>query len=524
MPGERSPADGPRLTGLRYQYIVAVVRGIVPMLKPKTLSDSHPPLDIQRLPIRFVGDERSVITRPFFPGGEIRIRRVVERVDELSEPEVQCILGEVFGDFGGRHRDIESVFEEQYEAVVAHTGEPGSISPERRLLIGAYFTMEYSIQSAALFNPSIVPHPDQSDIPDGAVRVLMSLRATGEGHISSVVFRSGVIAADHTIRFDPTRQSFRRCRLSPDKLYEKRIFRRKLGDIGLDERTVEIVMERLPDHFAFGQLEHAVAETREGDTPANQGEEIFEGILWLARSNYQLELPPDADASEIVIFPQSENESRGIEDLRMVRFVDDDHSVTYFGTYTAYNGYRILPQLIETTDLVHINIHTLNGAGAQNKGMALFPRRIDGHYVMCSRIDGENLYIMYSDMVYFWETAELLRTPKHSWEFMQIGNCGSPLETPEGWLLLTHGVGPMRRYCIGAMLLDLDDPLKVIGSLKEPLIAPNAEERDGYVPNVVYTCGAIIHGEYLHIPYSLSDKAASMACVPVEHLLERLVN
>ncbi len=493
------------------------------MPKPNKRSRRLPPLEIQRLPIRFVGDERCVITRPFLPGGETRIRHVVERVNQLPEAEVQRILGEVLSDFEGRHQDIESVFEEQYEVVVAHTGKPGSISPERRLLIGAYFTMEYSLQSAALFNPSIVPHPNQSGIADGAVRVLMSLRATGEGHISSVVFRSGVIEADHTICFDPPSQSFHRGRLSPDRLYEKGIFQRKLRDIGLDGRAVKVVMERLPDRFTFEQLEHAVAETREADPRLLHGEDVIEGILWLARSNYRLELPRDAHASEIVIFPQSDNESGGIEDLRMVRFVEDDGSVTYFGTYTAFNGYRILPQLMETTDLGHINIHTLNGARAQNKGMALFPRRIGGHYVMCSRIDGENLYIMYSDMVHFWETAELMQTPTHPWEFMQIGNCGSPLETPGGWLLLTHGVGPMRKYCIGAMLLDLDDPRKVIGSLSEPLLAPTAEERDGYVPNVVYTCGAMIHGEYLYIPYAIADKASSMACVPLDQLLRRLV-
>jgi predicted GH43/DUF377 family glycosyl hydrolase len=475
------------------------------------------------MPFRFIRDERRVITRPFLPSGEARIARVVERINQLSGSEVQRILDGVFVDFGDRHRDIKTVFEEQYEAVVAQTGAPGSISPERRLLIGAYFTMEYSIQSAALFNPSIVPHPNQSGIPDGAVRVLMSLRATGEGHISSVVFRSGVIEADHTIRFDPPRPSFRRGRLSPDKLYEKWLFQRKLRDIGLDARPVEVVMERLPDHFTIEQLERAVAEALEADPSMFQGEDIVDGILWLARSNYQLKLPRDADASEIVIFPQSDSESGGIEDLRLVRFLDDDGSVTYFGTYTAYDGYRILPQLMETTDLVHVNVHTLNGARAQNKGLALFPRRIGGHYVMCSRIDGENLYMMYSDMIHFWETAELLQTPKHPWEFIQIGNCGSPLETPEGWLLLTHGVGPMRRYCIGAMLLDLDDPLKVIGSLNEPLIAPTAEERDGYVPNVVYTCGAMIHDDYLYIPYATSDTATSMACVPLEHLLQRLV-
>jgi predicted GH43/DUF377 family glycosyl hydrolase len=356
----------------------------------------------------------------------------------------------------------------------------------------------------------------------------MSLRATGEGHISSIVFRTGVIHADQTLEFDPPGQLSRPARLWPDRKYEKRIFGKKLDEIGLGATSgggdaVDFVMHRLPDYFTFEQLEHAVAEANAAEPEKFQLEETTDGILWLARSNYHLELPQDADISEVVIFPQSENESMGIEDLRMVRFTDDDGSVTYFGTYTAYNGYRILSQLIETSDFHRLAVHTLNGARAQNKGMALFPRRIDGHYVMCSRIDGESLYIMYSDFIHFWETAELLETPRNPWEFVQIGNCGSPLETPEGWLLLTHGVGPMRRYCIGAMLLDLDDPLKVIGSLDEPLITPTEAEREGYVPNVVYSCGAMIHGQYLYIPYAMSDMATGMAYIPLAQLLNRLV-
>jgi predicted GH43/DUF377 family glycosyl hydrolase len=237
-----------------------------------------------------------------------------------------------------------------------------------------------------------------------------------------------------------------------------------------------------------------------------------------------LELSREADASELVIFPQTSNESHGIEDLRMVRFVDDDGSVTYYGTCTAFDGYRVLPQLIETRDFLGIGVHTINGARAQNKGMALFPRRIGGHYVMCSRIDGENLYIMVSDIVHFWETAELLQKPRCPWEFVQIGNCGSPLETPAGWLLLTHGVGPMRTYCIGAMLLDLNDPLKVIGCLDEPLITPTEKERDGYVPNVAYSCGAMIHNGNLFLPFATSDMITRFAMVSLDSLLDRLIS
>jgi len=486
-------------------------------------ADQSQTFKVERLQVRFEGDESRVITRPFFPGGETRICAIIDRVISLSDPQVEEILARVFRDFQSRHKDIGAVFEEHCERAAKLTGRLEGISQARRLLIGAYFTMEYAVQSAALFNPSIVPHINQSGIPEGSVRFVMSLRATGEGHISSIVFRTGVIHADQTLEFDPPGQLSRPARLWPDRKYEKRLFRKKLGEIGLAGNAVDFVMHHLPDYFTFEQLEHAVAEANAAEPEKFQLEETTDGILWLARSNYHLELPRDAAASEIVIFPQSENESMGIEDLRMVRFTDDDGSVTYFGTYTAYNGYHVLSQLIETSDFHLLAVHTLNGARAQNKGMALFPRRIGGHYVMCSRIDGENLYIMYSDFIHFWETAELLETPRNPWEFVQIGNCGSPLETPEGWLLLTHGVGPMRRYCIGAMLLDLDDPLKVIGSLDKPLITPTEAEREGYVPNVVYSCGAMIHGQYLYIPYAMSDMATGMAHIPLARLLDRLV-
>jgi len=337
------------------------------------------------------------------------------------------------------------------------------------------------------------------------------------------MFRTGIITADHNIHMDPPGRFARRVRISPDRRYDKGLFRRKLHDMATDEAAAQLVLDRLPDQFTFMELDQALTATQAAEPDRFRSPETREGMLWLARSNYELKLSKETDASEVVIFPLTSNESRGIEDLRMVRFVDDDGSITFCGTYTASDGCRILPQLMETRDFLRISIHTLNGACAQNKGMALFPRRIGGHYVMCSRIDGENLYIMYSDMLHFWETAERLHTPRHPWEFVQIGNCGSPLETPEGWLLLTHGVGPMRTYCVGAMLLDLNDPLRVIGYLKEPLIMPTDEDRDGYVPNVVYTCGAMIHNDHLYIPYATSDSVSRFAYVSLDQLLDRLI-
>ena len=480
-------------------------------------------MKVRRLPVTFTSDIRRVITRFFDPGGETRIQSVIDRVGALSDAEVDRLLGEVFLKFRARHGNIASVLEENYRTALARSGLSDEFSHNRRLLVGSYLTAEYSIESAALFNPSIVLHHNQRNVPAGAVRFIMSLRATGEGHVSSIVFRTGVITSDHQIQIDPCGRLTRSIRAVPDKQYEKPLFRRKLKDIGVNEGAMDLVLNRLADIFTSAQLEKAVIEARDASSEKLRFEKWLQDIRWLAHSNYQLELPREAEASEVVIFPQTSNESHGIEDLRMVRFVDDDGTVTYFGTCTAFDGYRVLPQLIETRDFLRVGVHTINGACAQNKGMALFPRRVGGHYMMCSRIDGENLYIMVSDIVHFWETAELLQTPHYPWEFVQIGNCGSPLETPEGWLLLTHGVGPMRTYCIGAMLLDLNDPLKVIGCLTEPLITPTEKERDGYVPNVAYSCGAMIHNEHLYLPFATSDRITRIAMVSLDSLLNRLI-
>ncbi len=475
------------------------------------------------MPIRFENDIRRVITRRFDPGGEARVRKIIERVAGLSDAEVDRVLDQVLKKFQGRHKQITAVFDEHYQAAAALVGETNGISPNKRLLIGSYFTAEYSIESAALFNPSIVKHRNQWNLPQGAVGFIMSFCATGEGHVSSIVFREGIINADRKITMGPPSRYSHRVRISPDNQYEKHLFQQKLREMAVDETAVNSVMNLLGDYFTITQLEHTLAVASETAPEKPVFEQTRNSILLLARSNYQLELSKDAEAAEVVIFPQSSDERYGIEDLRMVNFTDDDGSTTFFGTYTTFDGYRLLPQLMDTTDFLRIGIHTLNGARAQNKGLALFPRRINGHYAMCSRVDGENLYIMYSDIVHFWETAELLQTPKYSWEFVQIGNCGSPLETPAGWLLLTHGVGPMRTYCIGAMLLDLKDPIKVIGQLNEPLITANEKERDGYVPNVVYTCGAMIHDDHLYIPFSTSDHVTRFAYVSLPRLLERLL-
>ena len=338
-----------------------------------------------------------------------------------------------------------------------------------------------------------------------------------------MVFRTGLITADQQVELDAVPGILNRARIVPDQQYDKHLYRRKLAEMGLDDRSVQTVLERLQDTFTITELGRAIDDSRRSLTDIAGSREALRTMHWLASSNYHIDLSEDANLSELVIFPMSEDESHGIEDLRLVQFTEDDGQRCYYGTYTAYNGMRTLPMMINTRDFKRVEVHSLNGAGAVNKGIALFPRRINGKFVVCSRIDGENLYISTSDSAYFWSSATRLVAPRHPWEFVQIGNCGSPLETEAGWLLLTHGVGPVRGYSIGAILLDRDDPLKVRGALPEPLIVPLENEREGYVPNVVYTCGAIIHQRSLFIPYAQADTRTTVAVVDLDELLGRLL-
>ncbi len=382
--------------------------------------------------------------------------------------------------------------------------------------------MEYAIESAALFNPSIVPTFDQTGLPEGSTRFLISLRATGEGHLSSIVFRRGVIDSNNHIVVGGDSPVSRPLEVVEDTIYDGAVFRETLIDIGASSTLAENVLKRLGDRFTYSELTAELQKAARSHDSAPEAEEGVENVMCLARSNYTLVLPEDAYPSEIVIFPSSENESRGIEDVRLVRFTDDDGTSRNYGTYTAYNGFATFPTLLETTDYQTIQMRTMYGRYAKNKGMALFPRKINGKYVMSGRLDGENLYILESDNIRFWNEGRLAQTPKYWWETVVIGNCGSPLETDEGWLLLTHGVGPMRQYCIGAALLDLDDPYRLIGRTQEPLIVPTAEERVGYVPNVAYTCGAMIHNDVVLIPYAMSDMVTTFATVPLADLLRQL--
>ena len=463
-----------------------------------------------------------VITRPHIPGDSARIKALIGRVAKLGDEDVQHLLEAIMQDFSGRHRNFREVLERNFSRIAEYVPKRTSLSSEHQLLLGAYFTAEYSVEAAALFNPSIVPHPDQKGVANGSQRFVMSFRATGEGHVSSIEFRSGMVDENHDIYFDPNRQYVATPEMHTDPVYHRLHFRRKLEEMGASDRVTDRLLKGLGETFTFGQLEAKIKTLLSTKFRLKDKHHAIDTVLWLARSNYEVIFRPDEQISERVIFPVSENESSGIEDARFVRFEDDDKSVIYYATYTAYNVFDILPQILETTDFLTFKMHTLSGACAQNKGMALFPRKINGKFVMLSRQDGVNNYIMFSDSVRFWNEAQLLQEPVHPLEYVQVGNCGSPVETSAGWLALFHGVGPMRRYSIWAELLDLHDPTQVIGRLREPILTPDEHERDGYVPNVVYTCGSMIHGDTLIIPYGIADQRCRVATASIADLLSRL--
>ncbi len=473
---------------------------------------------VKRNRTKIVRNASRVITRLHIPPIG-RIRRIIDRALSLSEESVEDLLFQVNYNFIARHKNIDRIFLENFRKVSPYMPNDRDISSNQKLLIGAFFTMEYSIESAALFNPSIVPHPNQEGVPEGCLRFVMSLRATGEGHISSIVFRSGIIREDRTFLIDPVSEFVDTPHIRHDQSYDSHLFQLKLKSMKAWNEASEKVFENLPKSFTFDELKNCIVKLQmSGENGFENG--AIKNILWLADSNYFIKFNPNHDISEHVIFPLSENESRGIEDARFVKFHDDDGEVTYYATYTAYNGVIILPQLLVTKDFVKFDIITLNGDAAQNKGMALFPRKINGKYAMLSRVDGENNYIMFSDHLHFWDEAIMIQEPTLPWEFYQIGNCGSPLELSEGWLVITHGVGAMRQYFIGAILLDLEDPTKIIARLETPLLTPNEEEREGYVPNVVYSCGSLIHNNKLIIPYAMSDITSGIATVDISDLIE----
>jgi predicted GH43/DUF377 family glycosyl hydrolase len=420
------------------------------------------------LPIVLRPDPSRVVIRPFIPAetpsddaanDRPRAQRIADRVLALSDAGLQAELSRVIASLTERHDNIAHVLERRFHEVNGLLIDPCTINSAQMLLIGAYFSEEYAFEAAALFNPSIVAHPDQTGVSDGALRFVLSLRGVGEGHMSSIAFRTGICTADGALTIDPP---------------------------GLQAISPRI--ENIP-----------------GGAPDDPGVRLF--------------CADGGDLSQVVIFPITRHQQHGIEDLRMVRFTDDDGNVSYLGTYTAFSGQSIRQELLRTTDFETFELNALRGDATANKGMALFPRRIDGRYAMLGRQDHENIWFLTSDDLYDWNGGTKVMVPQESWEFIQIGNCGSPIEIEEGWLVITHGVGAVRNYCIGACLLDRNDPTKLLGRVTHPLVRPSAGQRYGYVPNVAYSCGAMVHGRTLILPYALADSFTTFATVPLDTLL-----
>lgn len=432
---------------------------------------------IQRLTPKLFPDPKRVLLQ-FFELNPARTKKVIQRVSSLDEKEVINILNKVFNDFSKRHKNFEEIILSNFKKVEKYIQSPDLMSRDRKMLIGSYFSKEYSISAAALFNPSMVPHPDQSKIEKDSLRFVMSLRATGEGHISSIEFREGIIDKNSEVHLQKKSRYI----------------------------TQPKIIKLMRDEILIEKLKYT----------ANSKSEIKD----LLDSNYICNFSDDVQLSERVLFPYSKSESVGMEDARFVRF-NDKNDFTYFGTYTAYNGRKFRTQIIETKDFRNFKIGTLHGNAISDKGMALFPRKINNKYVITSRQDSENIFIMLSDNIYYWNDAKIIKSLDQPWEYIQVGNCGSPIETNKGWILITHAVGPMRKYVISAVLLDLENPSKVIGSLTDPLIEPNEEEREGYTPNVVYSCGSLVHRNNLIIPYAFSDSACGFASIKIPELLKK---
>lgn len=481
-------------------------------------------ITVKRSPVKLNPDHTKVIPR-FFNTGNERSLVLINRVLQMTEEIAEKLVNDVNKEFSSRYKNIQTIFLKHFSLIryLLTDNDINALSETKKLLIGAYFTMEYSIEAAALFNPSIIEAPDQSDAADGQKKIVVSLRATGESHISSIVFKQGTLDKNGTIYFEPSGKFIREGIVLQKEKDNKASFENVLAQMNLPEDIRLNIINQLSDSFSYKEIETAVKNALPTIEDDAKKKRLKHEILIAVNTSYELQFPTDSLLSERVIFPVTRIEKNGIEDARFVKFSEDDGTFTYIATYTAYDGSVISPQLIITTDFLHFKIAPLHGKAAINKNLALFPRKINEQYVMLSRIDNINNYIMFSDDLFIWEEAILLQQPKYPWEFVQIGNAGSPIETELGWLVITHGVGAMRKYCLGASLFDINNPTIELGRLQEPLLVPNEDERDGYVPNVVYSCGSILHGGDLFIPYAVSDYASSFASVPLADLLDEIM-
>jgi len=518
---------------------------------------------VNRKKFIFSPDPSRIIARFLYISDE-RSADIIRKVLAMPEKDVNIAMSQLLRGYSRRHRNISKVFEKYFDRLAPIFDKievnEEDLSLPQKALIGSYFTMEYSIESAAFFNPSIVEHPDQSEIGIDEKRVIFSFRATGEGHISSIVFRSGTLDKNNNLTIEPVGKMLAEADVIKRNVYEKKTFQKKLNEMqehvpaivpALIEKTDEVqiqenviapvivdahdeiqdqkntissafVLDSLSDNFTYGELMKNIETARKNPDITEDQLKIIIQMMWLASSHYEIHFSIDSAISERVIFPISATEQKGIEDARFVKFTDDNGEITYYATYTAYDGMATMPKLISTKDFYDFKILPINGEIAQNKGMALFPRKINGKYAMLCRIDGVNNYLAYSDSINIWREAKIIQQPKYPWELVQIGNAGSPIETKEGWLVITHAVGSMREYSLGASLYDLENPEIEIGRLSSPLMVPNEAEREGYVPNVIYSCGSFIHNNELVLPYAMSDHSSTYATVDLRELLDVL--
>ena len=481
---------------------------------------------VDRTDIVMRGDPHRVLCRLFIPGeeelirGTSRARELVARCMSLTEEQVHETLERTLLDFSSRHRNLERHLQEHYAAVETLVEGTGTASPARRTLIGAYLTQEYAFESTAYFNPSLTIHPDQSGSQSGELRVIMSVRAVGEGHISSLVFRTGTLRPDGDILIDPPSR-FASTRATRFTALRSRVLHQAATDAGIDSADLQFVLGMLPDTFTPEDLISRL-NALPHPTPVEDHALLTELLQSLSTSSYEVDFDPSTDLSERVLWPTSTDERRGIEDARFTRFTDERGSVLYRASYTGFDGTRVVSRILETEDFRIFTSMPLSGIAVRNKGVAFFPRLIEGTHMALSRWDRETNSIAYSSDGYHWDDYVTFHVATEPWELIHVGNCGPPLETDEGWLVLTHGAGPMRRYVIGAVLLDLQDPTKVIATYPGPLIAPQEDERNGYVPNVVYSCGGLIYRGTLVLPYGVSDCATRIARINVDALLGRM--
>ncbi len=473
-------------------------------------------MDIRKSSIRLYADPKAVITMFLQLPGNSRVTNIINRVAVMDEKEVDHLYEKLMEDFGSRHREITKLFANHFDKInVDYIEKLHAFYPKKRLLLGAFFTKEYSIQSAALFNPSIVPHPDQQGVKEGEQRFVMSLRATGEGHISSIAFQTGIVTANGEVQLDAVSPYYTCLQKNENAPYTK-AFITKCTALVKDFKKE--LLDSLPDTFTANEA-IAIIDKKFGTDESMHSS--IEKIKQSLDSNYELEPSAHLPLNERVLFPNAKAESMGMEDVRFVEF-NEGGKKCYYASYTAYNGREIKSQLIQTDDFNVFKIRTMYGAAVSDKGMALLPEKVNGKYVMISRQGGEKINIMYSDDLYRWDEYNVLLEPEYNWELVQLGNCGSPIKTEKGWLLLTHGVGVMRTYVISAILLDLNNPSIILARLDTPLIAADETEREGYVPNVVYTCGLLKHGRHLIIPYAVSDSATGFASVELNALLNEM--